>query len=179
MSNCEYKICYDNFKNELQSELGVHVNAVPKITSIVVSTTNKNACSDKKVVTLMVELLRLVTGQEPVVTKIKKSVAGFKIREGWPIGAKVTLRSDKMYDFLERLVKIVFPRVRDFRGLSAKSVNVGVHNLGFKDFNIFPEVELLRNDVSPIGLNISIVTTATKSEHTLALLDKFNFPIRK
>ena len=124
------------------------------------------------------EDMQLIAGQKPIVTKARKSVAGFKIREGWPIGCKVTLRRERMYEFLDRLINIALPRVRDFRGLNAKSFDGrGNYNLGVKEQIIFPEVEYDKVDTLR-GLDITLTTSATTDEEGRALLSGFNFPFK-
>jgi large subunit ribosomal protein L5 len=120
-----------------------------------------------------------IAGQKPVVTKARKSVAGFKVREGWPIGCKVTLRADRMYDFLDRLITISIPRIRDFRGLNPKSFDgQGNYSMGIKEQIIFPEIEYDRIDKLR-GMDITITTSANTAEESRALLSAFKFPFRK
>ena len=136
------------------------------------------AIGDKKVIENAVADLEKIAGQKAVVTKARKSVAGFKVREGWPIGVKVTLRQDRMYEFLERLVDIALPRVRDFRGLSAKSFDGrGNYSMGVKEQIIFPEIDYDKIDTLR-GLDITLTTTAKSDDEGRALLKAFNFPFR-
>jgi large subunit ribosomal protein L5 len=136
------------------------------------------AVGDKKVMEFAVGDMTKIAGQKPIVTKAKKSVAGFKIRDGWPIGCKVTLRRERMYEFLDRLINIAIPRIRDFRGVSAKSFDgMGNYSMGVKEQIIFPEVEYDKIDALR-GLDITITTTAKNDEECRALLDGFNFPFK-
>lgn len=162
-------------KEEL--ELG-NVNEVPKLSKITLNIGLGEAVGDKKVVDNAVADLEKISGQKPVVTYARKSVAGFKIREGWPIGVKVTLRRDRMYEFLDRLLSISLPRVRDFRGLNAKSFDGrGNYSLGIKEQIIFPEIDYDKIDALR-GMDITLTTTARSNEEGLALLRAFKFPFR-
>lgn len=163
----------------LQQELGLNnVMEVPRITKITLNMGVGEAIGDKKVLDNAVADLQMIAGQKPLITKARKSVAGFKIREGWPIGCKVTLRRDRMYEFLERLVAISIPRIRDFRGISPKQFDGhGNFSMGVNEQIIFPEVEYDKVDTLR-GLDISITTTARTDEEGLALLRAFNFPFR-
>lgn len=165
---------------KLREELGIeNVMSVPKITKITLNMGVGEAAADKKVITHAVEDMTKISGQKPVVTKARKSVAGFKIREGWPIGCKVTLRSDRMYEFLDRLINIAMPRVRDFRGLSAKSFDGrGNYSMGIKEQIIFPEIDYDKIDKLR-GMDITISTTAKTDEEGRALLRAFNFPMKE
>lgn len=155
------------------------VMAVPKITKITLNMGVGEAVADKKVMEAAVADLTQISGQKPVVTKARKSVAAFKIREGWPIGCKVTLRRDRMYEFLDRLVSVAFPRVRDFRGVSPKSFDgQGNYSVGFKEQIVFPEIDYDKVDTIR-GLDVTITTTARSNEEGEALLRQFNFPLRK
>jgi large subunit ribosomal protein L5 len=136
------------------------------------------AIADKKVMEFAVSDMTKIAGQKPVVTNARKSIAGFKIRDGYPVGCKVTLRKEKMYEFLDRLVSIALPRVRDFRGLSGKSFDKGGnYNFGVKEQIIFPEIEYDKIDAIR-GMNITITTTAKTNEEARALLKAFSFPIK-
>lgn len=151
---------------------------VPRISKITINMGVGEAIADKKVMDFAVNDLIKITGQKPVVTVARKSIAGFKIRTGYPVGCKVTLRSARMYEFLDRLISIALPRVRDFRGLSAKSFDKdGNYNFGVKEQIIFPEVEYDKIDVLR-GMNITITTTAKNAEEGIALLKAFSFPIK-
>jgi large subunit ribosomal protein L5 len=136
------------------------------------------ALADKKQLENAVADLTLIAGQKPVVTKARKSVAGFKVREGWPIGCKVTLRSERMYEFLERLISIAIPRIRDFRGISPKSFDGrGNFAMGVSEQIIFPEIDYDKVDTLR-GLDITITTTAKNDDEGRALLRAFNFPLK-
>ena len=136
------------------------------------------ALGDKKVLENAVAEMERIAGQKPVVTKARKSIAGFKVRDGWPIGCKVTLRSDRMYEFLERLVSIAIPRIRDFRGISPKSFDGrGNFAMGVTEQIIFPEIEYDKVDALR-GMDITITTTARTDDEGRALLRAFNFPLK-
>ena len=164
---------------KLKEELGVkNVHEVPRITKITLNMGVGEAIGDKKVIEHAVSDMEKIAGQKAVVTKARKSVAGFKVREDWPIGVKVTLRSDRMYEFLERLVDIALPRVRDFRGLSPKSFDGrGNYSMGVKEQIIFPEVDYDKVDTLR-GMDITLTTTAKNDDEGRALLKAFNFPFR-
>ena len=154
------------------------VMQVPRVVKITLNMGVGEAVGDRKILDSAVSDLRLISGQQPVVTKARKSVAGFKIREGWPIGCKVTLRRGRMYEFLDRLVNIAIPRTRDFRGLNARGFDGrGNFNLGIKEQIVFPEIDYDNIDAIR-GLDVSIVTSAVTDEEALALLSGFNFPFR-
>lgn len=151
---------------------------VPKITKITLNMGLGEAIADKKVVEHAVRDMTQIAGQKPIVTKARKSVANFKVREGWPVGCKVTLRRERMYEFLDRLITIAIPRIRDFRGLSGKSFDGrGNYSLGVKEQIIFPEIDYDKIDAIR-GLDITITTSAQTDEEARALLAAFNFPIR-
>ena len=151
---------------------------VPRITKITLNMGLSEAVADKKVNEHATADLAKIAGQKPVVTKARKSIAGFKIREGYPIGCMVTLRGARMYEFLDRLVTVALPRVRDFRGINGRSFDGrGNYNLGIKEQIIFPEIEYDKIDALR-GLNISITTTAKTDEESKALLSAFKFPFR-
>ena len=136
------------------------------------------ATADKKVIDNAVSDLKKIAGQQPVVTRARKSIASFKVREGYPIGCMVTLRGVRMYEFLDRLISVAIPRIRDFRGISSKSFDGrGNYNLGIKEQIIFPEIDYDKIDALR-GLNISINTTANNDEEAKALLSAFNFPFK-
>jgi large subunit ribosomal protein L5 len=150
----------------------------PRITKITLNMGVGEAVADKKVMDSAVADLSRIAGQKPVVTKAKKAIAGFKIREGQPIGAMVTLRGVRMYEFLDRFVTVALPRVRDFRGISGRSFDGrGNYNVGVKEQIIFPEIEYDKVDALR-GLNISITTTARTDEEAKALLSAFRFPFK-
>jgi large subunit ribosomal protein L5 len=151
---------------------------IPRITKITLNMGVGEASQDKKIIDHAVEDLTLIAGQKPVVTLAKKAIAGFKIREDMPIGCKVTLRRDKMYEFLDRLVNFSIPRIRDFRGLSPKAFDgQGNYNLGMTEQIAFPEIDYDKIDKLR-GLNISITTTARNEDEGRALLAAFQFPFR-
>lgn len=165
---------------QLQERLGVdNPMQVPKITKITINMGVGEAVGDKKILDNAVSDMTRISGQKPVICKARKSVAGFKIRDGFPIGAKVTLRRERMYEFLDRLVNIAIPRVRDFRGLNPRSFDKqGNYSLGIKEQIIFPEIEYDQIDAIR-GMDVTITTTATNPEEGRALLEAFNFPFKK
>lgn len=164
---------------KLKEELGVaNIMEVPKITKITLNMGVGEAIGDKKVLEAAVADLEKITGQKVVVTKARKSIAGFKVREEWPIGCKVTLRSDRMYEFLDRLISISIPRIRDFRGISPKSFDGrGNFAMGVSEQIIFPEIDYDKIDKLR-GLDIAITTTARTDDEGRALLRAFNFPFK-
>jgi len=152
---------------------------VPKITKITLNMGVGEAVADKKVIQNAVADLQMISSQKPVITIARKSIAGFKIRDDMPIGCKVTLRNDRMYDFLQRLISIAIPRIRDFRGLSDKSFDGrGNYSMGVTEQIIFPEIDYDKIDTLR-GLDIAITTSAKNDEEGRALLKAFNFPIKK
>jgi large subunit ribosomal protein L5 len=154
------------------------VMQVPRMTKITLNMGVSEAVADKKVLDHAVGDLTKIAGQKPVITKAKKAIAGFKIRQGYPIGTMVTLRGERMFEFLDRLVTVALPRVRDFRGVSAKAFDGrGNYNIGVKEQIIFPEIEYDKIDAIR-GLNISITTTAKSDDEAKALLAAFRFPFR-
>ena len=151
---------------------------VPKITKITINMGVGEAATNKKILENAVADLAKITGQKPITTKSRVSVASFKIRDGWPIGCKVTLRRAKMYEFLDRLISISLPRVRDFRGVSGRSFDGrGNYNMGVKEQIIFPEIDFDAVDAIR-GMDIAITTTAKTNEEAKALLEAFRFPFR-
>jgi large subunit ribosomal protein L5 len=174
------KIYRDKIVSELQKSLGLsNVMQVPKITKITVNMGVGEAVADKKIMDNAVGDLAKITGQKPLVTRARKSVATFKVRDGLAIGCKVTLRGDRMYEFLDRLISIAMPRIRDFRGVSARSFDGrGNYNFGVKEQIIFPEIAYDQIDAIR-GMDITITTTATDDKQGRALLEAFNFPFRK
>ncbi len=169
----------DKIQNELQDQLSLkNIMQVPRISKIVINTGAKDAVADSKVLSNIKDILEQITGQAVVRTKARTSIAGFKLREGMPIGVCVTLRGKKMYEFLDRLVHLALPRVRDFQGVSHKLDGRGNYNLGIKDWMIFPEVDYDSVDKAR-GLNITIVTTSSEDDHARALLKAFSMPFRK
>lgn len=158
-----------NFKSAME---------IPRITKISINMGLGEAVGNKKIVESAVADLVAIAGQKPVVTLARKSVAGFKIRDGWPIGAKVNLRRDRMYDFLDRLISIAIPRIRDFRGLNAKSFDGrGNYTFGLKEQIVFPEIEYDKVDALR-GMDVTITTSAKNNEEAEALLRGFNFPLK-
>jgi large subunit ribosomal protein L5 len=166
-------------KPALLKELGLkNAMAVPRLEKIVLNMGLGEATQNVKVMDPLMVDLGLITGQKPVVTRAKKSIAAFKVREGMPIGAMVTLRGDKMYEFLDRLVSTALPRVRDFKGVSTKSFDGrGNYTLGIRDQLIFPEIDYSRVDKLK-GMNVTIVTTAKDDQQARALLQHFGIPFR-
>lgn len=151
---------------------------VPRITKITLNMGVGEAVADKKVLQSAVADMEKISGQKPVITLARKSIAGFKIRDDMPIGCKVTLRSDRMYEFLDRLINISIPRIRDFRGLNSKSFDGrGNYSMGVKEQIIFPEIDYDKIDALR-GMDITITTTAKTNEEGLALLKLFNFPFK-
>ena len=164
----------------LRSDLKIdNVMQVPRISKITVNMGVGEAVADKKVMDAAVADLTKITGQKPLITKSRKAIASFKIRAGLPIGAKVTLRGRRMYEFLDRLISIAMPRIRDFRGVSPRSFDgQGNYSLGVKEQIIFPEIQYDQID-QVRGMDITITTTAKDDRHGRALLEAFNFPFRK
>ncbi|AUD78075.1 MULTISPECIES: 50S ribosomal protein L5 [Kangiella] len=154
------------------------VMQVPRITKITLNMGLGEAIADKKILEHAVNDMTAISGQKPVITKARKSIAGFKIRDGYPIGCKVTLRGERMWEFLERLISIAVPRIRDFRGLNPKSFDGrGNYSVGIKEQIIFPEIDYDKVDKIR-GMDITITTTATTNDEGRALLDAFNFPLK-
>jgi len=154
------------------------VMEVPRITKITLNMGVGGAVADKKVLQFALADMEKISGQKPIVTVARKSIAGFKIRDDMPIGCKVTLRSDRMYEFLDRLINISIPRIRDFRGLSSKAFDGrGNYSMGVKEQIIFPEIDYDKIDILR-GMDITITTTAKTNEEGLALLKLFNFPFK-
>ena len=175
-----YEIYKDKIAKDLMAQFGYKsVMEVPRIEKITLNMGVGEAVADKKVMDFAVGDMQKIAGQKPVVTMSKKSIAGFKIREGYPVGCKVTLRKDRMYDFLDRLVSIAIPRIRDFRGISGKSFDGrGNYNMGVKEQIIFPEIEYEKIDALR-GMNITITTSAKTDEEARALLLAFKLPLKK
>lgn len=165
---------------KLREKLACNVMEIPKITKITLNMgLGGKALADKKVVANAIEELSLIAGQKAVATLSRKSIAGFKLREGWAIGCKVTLRKNRMYDFLERLLSIAIPRIRDFRGLNRHSFDKqGNYSMGIQEQIVFPEIRYDKIDALR-GLDITITTTARNKEEGLALLQALNFPIKE
>jgi large subunit ribosomal protein L5 len=175
-----HEIYKDTVVPELMKQFGyTSVMQVPRIEKITLNMGVGEAVADKKILENAVADLTAISGQKPLVTKARKSVASFKIRQGYPIGAKVTLRGDRMWDFLERLVSIAIPRIRDFRGVSSKSFDGrGNYSMGVREQIIFPEIDYDKVDAVR-GLDITITTTARSDDEGRALLAAFNFPFKK
>tara|TARA_A100000164_G_C21676401_1_gene662153 strand:+ start:228 stop:767 length:540 start_codon:yes stop_codon:yes gene_type:complete len=173
----------DRYRSEiapkLKEELGLtNVMEVPRVTKITLNMGVGEAVADKKVLENAVADMQKIAGQKPVVTKSRKSIAGFKIRDGWPIGCKVTLRDERMYEFLERLIAIAIPRIRDFRGISGKQFDGrGNFAMGVTEQIIFPEIDYDQVDKLR-GMDIVITTSAKNDEQGRALLSAFNFPFK-
>jgi large subunit ribosomal protein L5 len=163
----------------LKEQFGYNsVMEVPKITKITLNMGVGEASQDKKAIDGAVADMTAISGQKPVVTKARKSIAGFKIRQGWPIGVKVTLRGDRMYQFLERLIGVAIPRVRDFRGLNSKAFDGrGNYSMGLREQIVFPEIDYDKIDKIR-GLDITITTTAKTDDEGRALLKAFSFPLK-
>jgi len=154
------------------------VMEIPRISKITVNMGLGEAVADRKVIDHAIEDLSKITGQKPVVTMARKSVANFKLREGWPVGCKVTLRRERMYEFLDRLISVAIPRIRDFRGFSPRSFDGrGNYSIGVREQIVFPEIDYDKIDTLR-GMDITITTTATSDEEAHALLAAFKFPIR-
>lgn len=174
---------HDTYKDSVVPELVkkfgyTSVMQVPRLEKITLNMGLGEALADKKVIEAATGDMQAIAGQKPVVTRARKSVAGFKIREGYPIGAKVTLRGERMWDFLERLISIALPRVRDFRGLNPKSFDGrGNYSMGVREQIIFPEIDFDKVD-KVRGLDITITTSAASNEEGHALLAAFNFPFK-
>ena len=169
----------DELAPKLKAELGLdNVMEVPRVTKITLNMGVGEALGDKKVLEQAVNNLEQISGQKVVVTRARKSIAGFKVREDWPIGCKVTLRRERMYEFLDRLIAISIPRIRDFRGLNAKSFDGrGNYSMGVNEQIIFPEIDYDKIDAIR-GLDIAITTSAKTDDQGRALLSAFNFPFR-
>lgn len=164
---------------KLQKELGLaNVMEVPRITKVTLNMGVGEAIGDKKALENAVADLTLISGQKPVINNARKSIAGFKVRQGWPIGTKVTLRRERMYEFLERLISVAIPRIRDFRGINPKQFDGrGNFSMGVNEQIIFPEIDYEKIDKLR-GLDISITTTARTDDEGRALLRAFNFPLK-
>ncbi|NOU01817.1 MAG: 50S ribosomal protein L5 [Gallionella sp.] len=175
---------HDFYKNKVAADLMkqfgyTSIMQVPRIEKITLNMGVGEAVADKKVMEFAVGDMQKIAGQKPVVTMSKKSIAGFKIREGYPVGCKVTLRKERMYEFLDRLVSVAIPRIRDFRGISGKSFDGrGNYNMGVKEQIIFPEIEYEKIDALR-GMNITITTSAKTDEEAKALLLAFKLPLKK
>ncbi len=169
----------DTVKQQLQDQFNyASAMQIPKFTKITLNMGLGDAVGDKKVIESAVRDMEQIAGQKAVVTMSKKAIAGFKIRENWPVGCKVTLRKDRMYEFLDRLVNFSIPRIRDFRGLSPKSFDGrGNYNMGLTEQIVFPEIDYDKIDKLR-GMNITFTTTAANDEEGRALLSAFSFPFK-
>ena len=172
----------DLYKNsvraKLKEELGLdNIMQVPKVLKVVLNMGVKDAVGDSKVLNNIVDLMTTIAGQRVVKTRAKKSIAGFKLREGMPIGVSVTLRGKRMYSFLDKLINIAIPRIKDFHGLRPKFDGNGNYNLGLRDWMVFPEIDYDKVDRSR-GLNVTIQTSAKSDEHVFALLKALNMPFK-
>ncbi|EKE19108.1 MAG: 50S ribosomal protein L5 [uncultured bacterium] len=179
MSSTLEKKYRDKIVSQLKKELAFKsAMEVPRISKITLNMGVGDAAEDKKIIANAVDDLTRISGQKPITTITKKAIAGFKIRENWPIGCKVTLRKKRMYDFLERLISIAIPRIRDFRGFSAKSFDGrGNYSLGIKEQIVFPEIEYDKIDKIR-GLDVTITTTAKTDAEARALLKAYGFPLK-
>ena len=175
-----YEFYKDKVAKDLMKQFGYKsIMEVPRIEKITLNMGVGEAVADKKVMEFAVGDMQKIAGQKPVVTMSKKSIAGFKIREGYPVGCKVTLRKERMYEFLDRLISVAIPRIRDFRGISGKSFDGrGNYNMGVKEQIIFPEIEYEKIDAIR-GMNITITTSAKTDEEAKALLLAFKLPLKK
>ncbi len=174
------KFYKENVIKQLTEQFGYKsVMQVPRITKVTLNMGLGEAVADKKIIEHAVSDMEKIAGQKPVVNLARKSVANFKVREGWPVGCKVTLRRERMYEFMDRLISISIPRIRDFRGFSAKSFDGrGNYSLGIKEQIIFPEIDYDKIDTLR-GMDITITTSASTDDEGRALLTAFNFPLRK
>ena len=173
------KLYKEEIRPQLQKDLGYNnVMQVPKLLKIVINIGVKEAVSDSRVLNKVAVILANMSGQSPVKTVAKKSIAGFKIREGMPLGVKVTLRRDTMYNWLDKFINLALPKVKDFQGLKDKFDRFGNYNIGIKEWSIFPEAERASEERMS-GLNVTIHTTAKNDEEVLALLKKFGMPFRQ
>ncbi len=180
-STTRFKDMYNNtYRSELHKELKLaNINQVPKLEKIVINVGLGKAKDDKKLMEVATNTLRKITGQQPVQTTARLSIAGFKLREGNKIGLKVTLRGDKMYEFTDRLITVVLPRLRDFHGAPAKAFDrQGNYSLGIKDQSVFPELSF-EETTTLHGMQVNFVTTAENPEQARALLEKFGLPFEK
>ena len=174
----------EKYKKEIAPQIAKEFDiknpmAIPRIEKIIVNMGMGEAISNSKILDVAVEELKVITGQKPVITKAKKSIASFKLRQGMPIGTMVTLRGERMYEFLDRLISVALPRVRDFRGISGKAFDGrGNYTLGIREQLIFPEIDFNKVDKTR-GMNISIVTTAKNDEQSRALLKALGMPFKQ
>jgi large subunit ribosomal protein L5 len=180
MAEARFKKLYkEEIRPQLQKDLGfANIMQVPKLEKIVINIGVKEAVSDSRILNKVSTILAKIAGQVPVKTIAKKSIAGFKIREGMPLGVMVTLRDDRMYDFLDKFINLALPKVKDFQGVKDKFDRFGNYNIGIKEWSIFPEAERADEELMS-GLNITINTSAKKDEEVFALLKKFGMPFRQ
>lgn len=168
-----------SIRPELFKKLGKHnIMEVPKLEKIVVNIGVKEAVSDSRVLQKVTDIVSRITGQMPVITKAKKSIASFKLREGMPLGVKVTLRRDQMYEFLDKTINLALPKVRDFQGVGTKFDGRGNYNLGVKEWSVFPEADITGQELV-LGMNITIATNAHSDKDARALLEAFGMPFKK
>jgi large subunit ribosomal protein L5 len=174
-----HSLYQDVLKKDLQQKLGLqNIMQVPRLEKVVINVGAKEAVADTKILQVIENVLSMITGQKPIRTVAKKSIAGFKIREGMPLGVKVTLRGSTMYAFLDKLINLSLPKVRDFQGVTRKMDGRGSYNLGIKDWSIFPEVDALQNERSH-GLNITVHMRSLSDAHSFELLKGFGMPFKK
>lgn len=177
----DLKVRYEEeVKESLKSQFGyANINQIPKLNKIVINMGVGEACHNSKLAETIVKQLTKIAGQKAVITKAKQSISSFKLREGMPVGCMVTLRGERMYDFLQKLICVVLPRIRDFRGISSKSFDGrGNYTLGLKEQTLFPEISYDEVD-AVFGMNISIITTAKTDEEARALLTELGMPFKK
>jgi large subunit ribosomal protein L5 len=168
----------ETIRPQLKDELGYkNIMQVPQLSKIVLNVGVKEAVADSRILKKVADIIAQISGQMPVRTIAKKSIAGFKIREGMPIGVKVTIRRDRMYEFLDRLINFALPKVKDFQGLPDKLDGFGNYNIGIKEWSIFPEAERSSEELAS-GLNITMHTTAKKDDEARLLLKKFGMPFK-
>ncbi len=173
------QLYFEEIRSQLMKSLNLkNIMEVPEIKKIVLNVGVKEAVDDTKAIQAVLDGITKISGQKPVKTMAKKSIAGFKIRENMPLGVRVTLRKEKMYEFLDRFINLALPSVRDFQGLSSKMDGRGNYNIGIKEWIIFPEIEFGAYD-KIYGLNVTIHTSAQTDDKALELLKKFNMPFRK
>lgn len=174
------QVFIESIRPKLKEQLGLsNIMEVPKLSKIVLNVGVKEAVGDSKALKVAKEVMRAIANQEPVTTDAKKSIAGFKIREGMQLGVMVTLRGKKMYEMLDRLINLALPKVRDFQGVSRKLDGRGNYNLGLKEWSIFPEAEAAGANEKNYGMNITFHTTAHNDQHGFALFEAFGMPFRK
>jgi large subunit ribosomal protein L5 len=180
MAKSRLEELYDSsLRPKLQKDLGLkNIMEVPQVSKIVLNIGVKDAVADSRVLDYVVQMLGSIAGQKPIKTYAKKSIASFKIREGMPLGVCVTLRRQVMYEFLDRLINLALPKVKDFQGVSLGFDKRGGYNLGIREWVIFPEADVTGSG-KVYGMNVTIQTTAKADEHTHALLEAFGMPFRK